>query len=225
MKLPYREGDIFALPLGDGSTADAQIVACGRHTVDVVVRRGAIVLPAARVSDRALVLRRWRPHERKAVTDPPAPGGDYWTGPARFERVIATRLGIARLELPPLVIRRGEPAPPRKTNGSHVLRIARVDRFDLASLRDVPIEALSLESIADLRGIETLLEHGELRQLEMLDLWSCELGEVMPLAGLPNLIRAEIDIGGRRKNVELNRRANWAYPWPPDVIAELHAAQ
>jgi hypothetical protein len=34
-------------------------------------------------------------------------------------------------------------------------------------------------------------------------------------------VRAEIDIGGRRKNVELNRRARWAYPWPLELIASL----
>ncbi len=58
-----------------------------------------------------------------------------------------------------------------------------------------------------------------LEQLELLDLWQLELGDVMPLCELPHLVRAQIDVGGRRKNVELYRRAAWAYPWPPELCA------
>jgi hypothetical protein len=45
------------------------------------------------------------------------------------------------------------------------------------------------------------------------------LNDLMPLTQHPALIRAEIDIGGRRKNVELYRRAHWAHPWPFDLDA------
>ena len=55
MKLPYRVGDSFTMPIGDGSTVEARIVAHDHHTVVIAV--SDLVL---RVSDRALVLHRWK---------------------------------------------------------------------------------------------------------------------------------------------------------------------
>lgn len=282
MKLPYRAGDYFALPLGDGSFARAQIVRARHHVVDVAVDGHAV-----RTIDRALVLRRWRGfgHGAVLVDGEPSNLASVWT-PAHAERFFAGR------EWAPLVIHEGRFTPdyacardddelrvlaargveslviagrvrvetiaalfPRlralriavrdmcvdardlvycsslevlDCSGvtlAHAetlagltrlgaLRIARVRAFDVRRLDGVRAAALAFESIGDLRDVRALATREDLVQLELLDLWPCELGDVMPLVDLPNLIRAEIDIGGRRKNVELYRRANWAYPFP-----------
>ena len=98
MKLPYRTGDIFALPLGDGSFVDAQIVACGHHTVDIVPEGAA----AIRATDRALVLERWRPRENAPPRSPALADRVYWRGAAYVERAVATQLGKGALVQPPL---------------------------------------------------------------------------------------------------------------------------
>jgi hypothetical protein len=55
MKLPYRVGETFTMPIGDGSVVEATIVAHDHHTVDIAV--SDLVL---RVWDSALVLHRWK---------------------------------------------------------------------------------------------------------------------------------------------------------------------
>ncbi len=297
MKLPYRAGDSFALPLGDGSHAAAQIVGCGRYVADIVAfDRDGAPLPALRASDRALVLQRWRRTGHAPIVDAPPPRRGSWTGPAKIERQIAARLGARALELPALRIHEGRfnpeypcvrdaaslaamternvrtlvvvgnidlrDLPHRFPELRHlriavrgmrvdarmlarlaalevldcsgitierldalaacarlrVLRLARIgESVDLDALVGVPAHALSLEAIVDLRHPAALLERPGLRQLELLGQWQIDLSDVMPLADLPQLVRAEIDVGGRRKNVELYRRANWAYPWPIDL--------
>jgi len=104
------------------------------------------------------------------------------------------------------------------------LRLARLNaRIDLEALTKLRLRALSLECLRDVRGIAAIAQWRSLEQLEMLEFWQIALGDVMPLLDMPNLLRAEVDIGGRRKNVELYRRANWAYPWPFDVVATCPA--
>jgi hypothetical protein len=269
MKLPYRLGDIFALPLGDGTSIEAQIVGTAHHTVDIAVAS----LPTLRVTDRALVLERWRPNGRLPARVEALPNNVYWRGAAFAERSIATQLGRGAFMQQPLAInaRTYVAAVPTARNDDEIralpaharairlagrrtpitaallarfaqlerldcsgvdidrperlaelpklraLRIARTPRLNLRSLRDVRATTLAFETIADLQHIDALLERTGLTQLEMLDLWPCELDDVRPLAQHPSLLRAEIDIGGRRKNVELYRRATWAYPWPFDL--------
>jgi hypothetical protein len=260
VKLPYRAGDLFALPLGDGRSVEAQIVACAYHTVDIAA--GDTVL---RVSDRALVLQRWRAHGRDAIARNGAPRGERWVGPAHAERIVATALGVADLRLPPLEVRRpslpfarhphririaghGErvdartiPANARIVEFTGVivdriealaalpdlraLRFARMPSFDIATLDGIGAETLAFESIRDLRGVGALRARRGLAQLELLDVWPLELDAVMPLLEAPELARCEVDLGGRRKNVELYRRATWAYPWPFDLLERLDAAQ
>jgi hypothetical protein len=259
VKLPYRAGDSFALPLGDGSTAPATILSCDHHTVDIAV--ADLVLHG--VSDRALVLHRWkvkhRHPERNDVKSRDRP--NRWLGPAHAERIVATHLGIANLELPPLVVRnrwipefppdsrylriaeRGRRLDPRELaqhypllevlecsgvalssldfpRSLRALRLARiVTPVDLRELATLPLQTLSLEHLRELRGVEALARWDSLEQLEMLGFWQLEREDVMPLLELRHLVRAEIDIGGRRKNVELYKRANWAYPWPFELFA------
>ncbi|MGA7746723.1 MAG: hypothetical protein WBG27_09080 [Candidatus Aquilonibacter sp.] len=258
MKLPYRAGDSFALPLGDGTSTPATILACDHHTVDIAV--ADMVLRG--VSDRALVLHRWKVkhHRSPSTTALRACARDdksnRWMGPAHAERIVATHLGIADLELPPLVVRnrwnpvfapesrylriaaRGCTLDPRELaqhyprlevlecsgvaltslafpRSLRALRLSRIESpLDLRELAALPLRVLALEHLRHAIGTEALAGWNSLEQLEMLGFWQLELDDAMPLLELPALVRAEIDIGGRRKNVELYRRANWAYPWP-----------
>lgn len=261
MKLPYRVGDTFAMPLGDGSTVEAQIVARDHHTVDIAV--SDLVL---RVSDRALVLHRWK-HVKGNVAPSSfearlrrAPQDDRslsrgFIGPAHAERIVAMHLGIANLELPPLhvhnawmpefprgymrIAQRGLTLDPRtlppdievlECSGValaslafppalRALRLAWIPTpVDLHELAALPLHTLHLEALRELRGVEALSRLRSLQQLEMLGFWQLTLRDAEPLFALPRLVRAEIDIGGRRKNVELYKRANWAYPWPFETL-------
>ncbi len=259
MRLPYRVGDTFTMPVGDGSLVEATIVAHNHHTVDIVVSDVAL-----RVSDRALVLHWWKrlviPSVAKRSRGTAAPINDAWIGPAHAERIVATHLGIANVELPPLYVHnrwtpefppdsrylrialRGITLEPRElARFPHLevldcsgiaftslafpptlraLRLARISTpVDLRELEVLPLQALHLEELHELRGVEALARLQSLQQLEMLGFWQLRLDDVLPLLPHRNLVRAEIDIGGRRKNVELYKRANWAYPWPFEILA------
>jgi hypothetical protein len=266
MRLPYAVGDTFTIPLGDGSLVEATIVAREHHTVDIAV--SDLVL---RVSDRALVLHRWK--RMKGNGGPSsfearlrlAPQDDRtkskeWIGAAHAERIVATHLGIANVELPALYVhnrwmpefppdsrylriaQRGITLDPRElARFPHLevldcsgialtslafpptlraLRLARIPTpVDLRELEVLPLQALHLEELRELRGVDALARVQSLQQLEMLGFWQFTLRDVEPLLAHRNLVRAEIDIGGRRKNVELYKRANWAYPWPFEILA------
>jgi hypothetical protein len=265
MKLPYRAGDSFALPVGNGTTIEATIVAHDHHTVDIAVSDLTL-----RVSDRALVLHRWKTVRPTCggshilCSEPsPASCGYAWIGAAHAERIVATHLGIANVELPPLhvhnrwrpefppdsryvrIAEHGTTLDPRELASRYpnlevlecsgvtlaslefpptlrALRLAWVATpVDLHALKSLHLETLSLEELRHLRGTDALARMESLRQLEMLGFWQLTLDDVMPLVGLRNLVRAEIDIGGRRKNVELYKRATWAYPWPFEILARL----
>jgi len=251
------------MPLGDGSSVPATIAACAHHTVTLAV----CGLELAGVSDRALVLHRWK---RRANALAPADDAlryarhNGWIGPAHAERIVATHLGIANLELPPLYVRgvraaqpppdarrlrvagRGVTLDPRELSryprlevlecaditlrsldfppALRALRLARIATpVDLREIARLPLRALALEEMRELRGVGVLAGWESLEQLEMLGCWQLTLDEVMPLAETRNLLRAEIDIGGRRKNAELYKRANWAYPWPFECLELLSA--
>ena len=259
MKLPYRAGDSFALPLGNGTSAPATILATHHHVVDIAVADLTL-----RVYDSALVLHRWKPNRvipsvaRSRGTDTIA----VPVGPAHAERIVAAHLGIADIELPPLrvhgiqtkaqypsdaryvrIAQRGLELDPRELatrfpnlealDCSHVtlrslvfpptlraLRLAWIATpIDLRELAQLPLHTLVLEEPRELRGIDVLATWSSLQQLEMLGCWQLTLDEMLPLTANATLQRAAIDIGGRRKNVELYRRANWAYPWPFELFA------
>ena len=249
------------LPLGDGSSVEARIVAHDHHTVDIAV--ADMVLRG--VSDRALVLHRWKAKhchpERSREAAKSRDRDNRWLGPAHTERIVATHLGIADLELSPLVVHnrwnpvfapdsrylriagRGRALDPRELAQQYprlevlecsdvaltslefprslrALRLSRIETpVDVRELALLPLHTLALEHLRHAIGIEALARWNSLEQLEMLGFWQLELEDAMPLLALPRLVRAEIDIGGRRKNVELYRRANWAYPWPFETIA------
>ena len=260
MRLPYSVRDTFTMPLGDGSLVEATIVARDHHTVDIAV--SDLVL---RVSDRALVLHRWKrlviPSVAKRSRGSDAPMNDAWIGAAHAERIVATHLGIANVELPALyVLNRWTPEFPPDSRYLRIaqrgitldpselarfphlevldcsgialtslafpatlraLRLARISTpVDLRELEVLPLQALHLEELRELRGVDALARLQSLQQLEMLGFWQLTLRDVEPLLAHRNLVRAEIDIGGRRKNVELYKRVNWAYPWPFEILAQ-----
>lgn len=248
------------MPVGDGSLIEATIVAHDHHTVDIAV--SDLVL---RVSDRALVLHRWktvRPNPSTTALRAHARDdkSNDWIGPARAERMVAIHLGLAGVELPPLrvhnqwrpefppdsrylrIAQRGVTLDPRELvqfphlevldcsgialtslafpRTLRALRLARISTpVDLHELEALPLQALHLEELRDLRGVEVLARLRSLQQLEMLGFWQLSLDDVQPLLAHRNLVRAEVDIGGRRKNVELYKRTNWAYPWPFEILA------
>ena len=172
--------------------------------------------------------------------------------------MVATHLGIANLELPPLRVHnawkpqvlpdarflritgRGVTLDPRTLSPQlevldcsgvtltslafprtlRALRLAWIAApVDLRELASLNLRTLHLEELRDVRGVDALARFTTLQQLEMLGFWQLTLEDVKPLLDLRNLLRAEIDIGGRRKNVELYKRTNWAYPWPFELDA------
>jgi len=110
VKLPYRSGDSFALPLGNGEVVTAAIVACDHHVVEIAADEQRL-----RVYDEALVLHRWAPchperseaksRERLSTTALRAYArDDKVVGPAHAERIIASARGVAHFDDLPLTV-------------------------------------------------------------------------------------------------------------------------
>jgi hypothetical protein len=101
----------------------------------------------------------------------------------------------------------------------------------------VPCEALRLARIAGVRSIDALAGRADLRvlslaglvhvdsvasiatlpnleSLELTGMWQFAVEDVAFVEHLPSLRRLRLDIGGRRKNVELYRRRSLAEPLP-----------
>lgn len=342
MKLPYRCGDIFALPLGDGRFASTCIVHCEHRIVTIRVTDASGSFDV-RVSDDALIERRWKPYARDESAERGAVKRPRWMPSAYAERCAAVRGGVAcarrrtrrvveiawgdalpapafaaasdvtfalsapltgaqleelrarvasnlcvtlgpaaRASLEPLLdagLRRlalfdGTSSLPHSdaltdlsvvgpvdlhavanafprletltligprsvdltplaacgdlralsVSGSNVsgtfpqvraLALARVT--GIARLDGVvasPLRTLRVDRVHDLTRLDALASCASLEQLELRGLWQFDLRDASFALDLPRLQRAEIDIGGRRKNVELYRRAAWAYPWP-----------
>jgi hypothetical protein len=116
------------------------------------------------------------------------------------------------------------------------LRDVRLDDPN-ATMRLPGLEALRLCSISKLRSIEALRGHAEFRvlaleglthvddvralstlpkleSLELTGMWQLHVDDVEFVATLPNLRRLKLDIGGRRKNLEIYRRRPLAEPLP-----------
>lgn len=341
MKLPYRRGDIFALPLGDGRFASTCIAHCEHRIVTLRVTDASGSFDV-RVSDDALIERRWKPYARDEDAEGGAVERPRWMPSAYAERCAAVRAGVdsartrtrriveiapghalppafaagddvtfalsaplasaqledlcarvasnpcvtlgpaARTQLRPLLdagLRRlalvgGASALPHSNALAELSVVGPVDleavanafphleRLTLIGPRDVDLTALAacghlralalsgakvsgafpnvralalarvtgiprldgavtpalrtlrVDRVHDLTRLDALASCANLEQLELRGLWQFDLREAAFALDLPRLRRAEIDIGGRRKNVELYRRAAWAYPWP-----------
>ena len=95
------------------------------------------------------------------------------------------------------------------------LRVSRTTGLEKARHVALPqLQTLCLDHTGELAELRVLSEMQALEQLELLGFWQHDLSDVHWLLEMRTLKRAEIDIGGRRKNIELYRRADWAYPWP-----------
>lgn len=93
----------------------------------------------------------------------------------------------------------------------HALRLVRtMNEPDLGGLN---LRTLAVDDVA-LRSLEAVTSMRELEELELRALWQLQIADASPLAALPKLVRGWVDIGGRRKNIEVYRRVRWAYPWP-----------
>jgi hypothetical protein len=215
VKLPYRLGDIFALPLGDGSFVEARIAVTGHRWVEIAA--GGMRL---RVWDDALVLKRWKAFDAGVMprigpeqSEGPNAADAAKLNPGHAERIVATAMGIGNLELPPLHV--------HWTRGAATYRPVPPAIRTAAQLAAVPSDVTALKICGPCFeiGPDDLQRFKELAQLELLGFWHWNLSDAMPLTERRQLVRAEIDIGGRRKNVELYRRARWAYPWPFELFA------
>ena len=173
MKLPYRARDSFALPVGDGTHVPARILAC-EHRVLTIEAAGVTL----RAYDSALVLKRWRAGDEAPVREASTPAlgvharDDTVVGPARAERIVATQLGVANLELTPLIVRAGTYVPQWPTirtaaqlaavpSGTRILHCSGRDALpDSGALaRFTKLEALRLVRIdapVDLRVLRAL---------------------------------------------------------------------
>ena len=340
MKLPYRTGDSFALPLGNGQFADSCIVHTDHRVATIAARGGGEAVAVLTCSDDAFVERRWKVRGR---CDPPDAHGENarWMPSAHAERTVAARLGIdgardrplrayeiadglplPRLDRtvmlaltrpldahtlqvlieaiaaePDVVIRVLAPAmdrlPALLAAGARRLEVAapfdalppsehlrelRVSGarsaaplvaafpqltalawsgsavFDASPLHALPalqtlslegcelrgalpalralrlirttgmahldgvdvasLQTLALEHVHDLASVAALQRASHLEQLELRGMWQFEIRDVDFTLERSSLLRAALDIGGRRKSTEIYRHASWAYPWP-----------
>lgn len=115
------------------------------------------------------------------------------------------------------------------------LRHANVD--DAGALLQLPLDALRLTRVARLRSLAGLCENATLRvlslgglleldellplaalprleSLELCGLWQFAVGDIAFVESMPLLQRLVVDIGGRRKNLEIYRRRPFAFPLP-----------
>ncbi|MDP9024293.1 MAG: leucine-rich repeat domain-containing protein [Candidatus Eremiobacteraeota bacterium] len=96
-----------------------------------------------------------------------------------------------------------------------LVRVAAVPDLTGLKLRTLTVDDVA---VASLDALQTMVE---LEQLELRALWQLRIEDAKGLLALPNLVRGSIDIGGRRKNIEIYRHARWAYPWPFEFMYEL----
>ncbi|MDQ2866359.1 MAG: hypothetical protein M3R51_09050 [Candidatus Eremiobacteraeota bacterium] len=102
------------------------------------------------------------------------------------------------------------------------LRALRLARIAEEPALDVPhLRALCIDEVA-ITSLDALHEMPELQQLDLRGLWQLSIQDARSLRSFPQLIRCWVDIGGRRKNIEIYREARWAYPWPFEFIARLN---
>jgi hypothetical protein len=100
-------------------------------------------------------------------------------------------------------------------DGLRALRVARVANMPgIEPLLALSLASLAIEEQTTLRDLAPLAAMASLEQIELRGLWQYNVDDMAWLYRLPELKRATIDIGGRRKNVEIYRRASWACAWP-----------
>ncbi len=96
------------------------------------------------------------------------------------------------------------------------LRIANVEPVGtLAALRDHPtLQTLALAGLIDVNDLGPIATIAGLESLDLRGFWQCAVDDVAFIASMASLRRLHLDIGGRRKNVEIYRRRSLAEPLP-----------
>jgi len=170
MKRPYRNGDLFSIPIVGGRIARGVVVEAGGEVAVLGLLDGGGTV--ARVHDRALVTHRWPMTGRDPRFDPsawPEPAERYVDSPETFaERARAALDGVAWVR-PRIVVRNGVLVEPAH---DPVLRTIVGRRSDVVDARD--LARTPGMRVLDLAGItlahpEALAQAPELRVLRVSD--------------------------------------------------------
>lgn len=95
------------------------------------------------------------------------------------------------------------------------LRLCRIGGLrNFEALRALSLETLAVEEAPELHDLVALSHLRTLQQIDLRGLWQFNVDDLAWMGDLPHLMRATIDIGGRRKNAEVYRRGSWACAWP-----------
>lgn len=80
------------------------------------------------------------------------------------------------------------------------------------------LRTLALENLTHVDDVAALASLPLLESLTLTGMWQLHPAGVAFVAELPQLHRLDIDIGGRRKNLEIYRRRPFAYPLPFETL-------
>lgn len=169
MKRPYRDGDLFSIPIVGGRTARGVVVESGGDIAVLGLLDGGVV---ARVHDRALVTNRWPMTGRDARFDRsawPEPAERNVDSPETFaERARATLDGATWVRSR-IVVRNGVLVEPAHDPAVRTIVGKRSDLVDARELAATPdMRALDLAGVT-LAHPEVLADAPGLRVLRMSD--------------------------------------------------------
>jgi hypothetical protein len=96
------------------------------------------------------------------------------------------------------------------------LRLTRVEPLrSLEMLRgNMALRTLSLGESLDLTDLHPIADLPRLESLELRGLWQFDVADAAFVESMPSLRRLYVDLGGRRKNVELYKHRSLALPLP-----------
>jgi hypothetical protein len=106
-----------------------------------------------------------------------------------------------------------------RPSGLRALRLAKIAGFtSIAAVAEHPaLRVLSLGPLMDLESIAPVEQLPHLESLELAGLWQFSVAEAAFITRMKSLRRLRIDIGGKRKNVEIYKRCKTTLPDPFDV--------
>jgi Immunity protein 26 len=85
----------------------------------------------------------------------------------------------------------------------------------IAALHEHPtLQTLALAGLIDVNDLGPIATIPHLESLDLRGFWQCDVEDVAFIARMPSLRRLHLDIGGRRKNIEIYRRRSLAEPLP-----------
>jgi hypothetical protein len=141
-----------------------------------------------------------------AIATPSLLGLSLGEGRVRNARALSDTRGLRVIELRD--VRLDDFAAIGDLPELRALRLARVG--PLTSLRPLAghraMRSLALQDLVHLRSLDVLSSLPMLESVELRGLWQFAIPDAQPLFAVPRLARASVDIGGRRKNVEIIKR-------------------